>query len=541
MRNQCKVTTHFRKARQLVEFRHFTECHFSQNQLENEDRTVQTQGFRQFRVNGADETDFTPFALNARGLTRVQRRVFARSEGERIQCTGEAQHRFHVSLDVEEINRVATLRPTFRQPATANHAGQHRLLLQAFELTDEAQTAFEQTHAILLTVEVVLQRFDQTWPQRRAHCRHVIGDRIGQQQRLDARVEQFELTRIDEAVSDRFLITTRHQQTAQLRQIAARFSLGLRCQACLRVTNRQTVVAVQAGQLFDQIDFQADVETMAWHFYAPLTFTVGSNAKTQTAEQTLDLRGIHFHTEHLGDALGTQSDRRDRRQMLLADGLDDRAGFAASNVQQQASGALHGFTGQLPVNATLVAVRRIGVQAVGTSLARHSDLVEERTFQEYIASGRGDTTVLTTHHTGNRQRAGVVGNHQRIATQADFLTVEQYQLLALLRHAHTDAAIDFGEIESVQWLTQFEHHVVGDVDGSVDAAHVSATQTLHHPQRRRLGQVNVTDNAAQVTWARGRRQHFYRTHFIVHGRNGHDHWTGHWCVVQRANFTGQTG
>jgi hypothetical protein len=75
--------------------------------------------------------------------------------------------------------------------------------------------------------------------------------------------------------------------------------------------------------------------------------------------------------------------------VLLADGFDDRTGFATGDFQQQASGALHGFTGQLPVHATLVAVRRIGVQAIGTGLASDSDLVEERAFQEYVASGRG--------------------------------------------------------------------------------------------------------------------------------------------------------
>ena len=243
--------------------------------------------------------------------------------------------------------------------------------------------------------------------------------------------------------------------------------------------------------------------------------------RPKAAEQTLDFGRIHFHAQHLGDALRTQSDRRDRRQVLLADGFDDRAGFAASDFQQQASGALHGFTGQLPVHATLVAVRGVGVQAIGTGLASDSDLIEERAFQENIASGRGvDAAVLATHDAGDRQGAGVVGDHQRIATQADFLTVEQYQLLAFFGHAHADAAIDFGEIERVQRLTQLQHHVVGDVDGSVDAAHVGTTQTLDHPQRRWLGQVDVTDHTTQVTRASGWRQHFNRTHFVVHGWNG---------------------
>ena len=233
-------------------------------------------------MDGADETDQTTFTFDARGLTRVQRRVFARHESERIQRTGKAQHRFHVSLDVEEVDDIATLCPAFRQTAAADDTGQHRLLLQAFQLTDETQAAFEQADAILLTVQVVLKRLDQAWPQGRAHGRHVVRDRVGQQQRLDTRIEQLELFRIDEAVGDRFLVTTGDQQATQFRQVATGFSLGLRRQARLRVTNRQTVVAVQAGQLFDQVDFQADIEAMAWHFYAPLPCPVGRNGQAQS-------------------------------------------------------------------------------------------------------------------------------------------------------------------------------------------------------------------------------------------------------------------
>ncbi len=73
VRDQCKVTTHFRKARQLVEFRHFTERHFRQNQLKDEHRTIQPQRLRQLRVNCTDIAYLATFTLDARGLTRMQR------------------------------------------------------------------------------------------------------------------------------------------------------------------------------------------------------------------------------------------------------------------------------------------------------------------------------------------------------------------------------------------------------------------------------------------------------------------------------------
>ncbi|CRM95440.1 hypothetical protein [Pseudomonas sp. 22 E 5] len=147
--------------------------------------------------------------------------------------------------------------------------------------------------------------------------------------------------------------------------------------------------------------------------------------------------------------------------------------------------------------------------------------------------------MLATHHAGNRQGAGVVGDDQGVGTQADFLTIKQHQFLAFFGHAYADAAVDFGKVERVQRLTQLQHHVVGDVDGSVDAAYVGTAQAFNHPQRGWLGQVDVADHTAQVTRAGVWHQHVNRAYFVVHSRHGGNHWTGDWGVVQRAHFTRQ--
>jgi hypothetical protein len=67
----------------------------------------------------------------------------------------------------------------------------------------------------------VLHRLDQAQPQRGAHGGHVVGDRVGQHQRLDAWGEQLEQLRVDEAVGDGFLVAAGDQQAAQVRQLAA--------------------------------------------------------------------------------------------------------------------------------------------------------------------------------------------------------------------------------------------------------------------------------------------------------------------------------
>ncbi|MNG30117.1 hypothetical protein D3C84_1156680 [compost metagenome] len=93
---------------------------------------------------------------------------------------------------------------------------------------------------------------------------------------------------------------------------------------------------------------------MAWHFDLPLAFTSGG-FQAQAVEQLLDFGAGHFHAQHLGQALGTQGDRLDLRQVRFAGDVNHWAGFAADDFQQQASGALDGFAGQLRVDTTLVA------------------------------------------------------------------------------------------------------------------------------------------------------------------------------------------
>ncbi len=395
-------------------------------------------------MDGAEVADQLAVTLDGGGLAWVQGWVLAGAEGEVAQGAGVAQQGFHVGLHVEEVDAVAAVGPAFWQAAAGDNAGDHRLLLQVAELADEAQAAFEQAHAVLLAVQVVLQCLDQARPQGRAHGGHVAGDGVGQQQRLYARAEQFEQFRINEAVGDGFLVAAGNQQAAQGRQVTAGFRLALGGQAGLRVANRQVVVAVQAGQLFDQVHFQADVEAVAWDVDGPLPFFSFGSGQLKGVQQLLDLGWAHFHAEHLGDAFGAQGDRGHLRQVLFADGFDNRAGFAADDVQQQLGGALHGFASQLRVHAALVAVRGVGVQAVGTGFTGDGDRLEEGAFQEQIAGFFGvHTAVLATHDAGNGQGAGVVGDHQGVGAQGHFLAVEQDELLALFGHAYADAAVDF--------------------------------------------------------------------------------------------------
>src|SRR5690606_3476247 len=110
--------------------------------------------------------------------------------------------------------------------------------------------------------------------------------------------------------------------------------------------------------------------------------------------------------------------------------------------QQQASGSLHCLAGQLPVNTALVAMRSVSVQTVRTGFASNSDLIEESAFEEYVTGFAGNTAVLATHHTGDRQSTLMVSDNQSVSSQRNFLAIKQNELLALFRHAYANTTVD---------------------------------------------------------------------------------------------------
>src|SRR5690606_16465387 len=113
------------------------------------------------------------------------------------------------------------------------------------------------------------------------------------------------------------------------------FGAGLGGQAGLGIANRQAVIAVQAPQFLDEVDFQGNVEAVAGNGHFPDAFAPGGDAQAQGAEQAFHQVGFQFQAQHLGDAFAAQGDGLASGQIGLAHGLDDRAGFATDDLQQQ--------------------------------------------------------------------------------------------------------------------------------------------------------------------------------------------------------------
>ena len=91
------------------------------------------------------------------------------------------------------------------------------------------------------------------------------------------------------------------------------------------------------------------------------------------------------------------------------------------------------------------------MQAIGVSLAGQGDGVEERGFEEQVAGAVADAAVLAAHHPGDGQGALVVGDHQGVGAQGDFLAVEQDQLAVSAMRTRTPPLISARSKACIGW------------------------------------------------------------------------------------------
>ncbi len=169
--------------------------------------------------------------------------------------------------------------------------------------------------------------------------------------------------RIHEAVGDHLLVAfvDEHGLHALHRQI--RFAVAAHDQTRLHRLIRNAVVAVDTRHLFDQVLFDLHIETPARRNRLPLILAFG-HLTAQTAENVAYLLVGNMVANQAIQFAAAQGDGCALRQRCFVGHIDNRTGFTAADIQQQARCTLHRFILQRRVNAALIAVGGIGVQAV---------------------------------------------------------------------------------------------------------------------------------------------------------------------------------
>src|SRR5690606_9701201 len=167
--DQGQIAAHFRELRQFMEARHANLTHSIQVHLHQIQRLTNAQLLLHTGVQRTDQTNGMPLAVcasffNLRALSWVQSRMPNRHKAVTVVVATTGQQDFQIAFDIKEIDGCIGIRPGLRQTRTRGHKSQRRNLLQATGRWHKTQTGFKQTHARLLTLQVVVRRLHQTRP-----------------------------------------------------------------------------------------------------------------------------------------------------------------------------------------------------------------------------------------------------------------------------------------------------------------------------------------------------------------------------------------
>ena len=91
--------------------------------------------------------------------------------------------------------------------------------------------------------------------------------------------------------------------------------------------------------------------------------------------------------------------------------------------------------------------------------------VPVRRFEQDVHCGHGHLGRRAAHDGGKRDDTRVVGDDEVLGVERAVRTVQCGQPLPRSRPAHQQRPGEPAEVERVHRLAEFEHHVVGDVDG----------------------------------------------------------------------------
>ncbi len=327
-------------------------------------------------------------------------------------------------MEVDLAGRQAPLHRLRLAADRSGHArGFQRCRLAITNLLGEHATELEQAHAAQLAGSVAAQRGDQAWQQRRAHHGQFGRQRVGQRHQAVAQLPLAQQCVVDEGEIDGFLLVTGDQLAAHAQCIQLGFARHRHARGTARQRGRDLLVTVDAGQLFDQVFFDGDVEAAARRGDLP-AFGRRAHVHAQRAQDALDFGVFDGDAEHAGDAGAAQHDGCRLRQIGFTHGLCDRRRGTAGQVQHQAGGVLDRGARQRRIDAALEAVAGIGVQAQLAATAHDRGRGEVRGLQEHGGGGVGDTGVEAAHQAGQADRTISVGDHQEAVVQRGIAAVQ---------------------------------------------------------------------------------------------------------------------
>ncbi len=274
-----------------------------------------------------------------------------------------------------------------------------------------------------------------------------------------------------------------------------------------RRLGRDLLETVDAGDLFDQVFLDLDVETVRRRLDHE-HIAVHAERETEALEHIRHDFVRQRNTEH------TRGTRHAHAHRLALGAIDDlivdRAGLAAADIEDQRADALDVFDDGRIVDAALEAVAGVGREVVAARAPLDGGGPPERGLDVDVLRVERDGGLVAAHDAGQAFDGLLVRDHANLVIDGDGVAVQQLQLLTGLAPAHRQAAMNLVQVEHVRRTAQFQHHIVGDVDQRRYAAHARALDARHHPCRRLRTRIDAADDATRKAAAQVRRLHLDR-------------------------------
>ena len=156
--------------------------------------------------------------------------------------------------------------------------------------------------------------------------------------------------------------------------------------------------------------------------------------------------------------------------------------FAAGNLLNQFCGAPRSQLRHFGIGAAFEAIGSLGAQAKSFGSAANGNRIEPGALDQNVARAETDFGFGSAHHAADAHGARGIRYHARLFRQRAFGAIKRADFFSGLGAAHHDAVfLQFIEIEGVQRVAQFEHHVIRDVHDVIDGFFADRFQALPQP------------------------------------------------------------
>ena len=202
------------------------------------------------------------------------------------------------------------------------------------------------------------------------------------------------------------------------------------------------------------------------------------------------IHGGTVGVDHPGHPVGKIDSHPDRRRgeigaRRIPAPIGERGPHCATgDFGQQCRGAVDGGHRDRRVHRPLVASAGLADQMQPAHRARYRGGIPHRGFQQHIGGVGIDLGATCAHHTADRGHGYIVDDQHIARFEGAFDVIEGDHGLPRCGEPDRELAVDSAAVVGVHGVTEFEHHVVGDVDGRGDRPDTGEHQPTAQPPGR---------------------------------------------------------